>query len=236
MDNISITKFKYEFKNSHIDSLCNELRTLFVSKQSNFISIAKAIHRIKQEFKKEQASKSEIDNLDNEAELKDISGLNNHDKISLRKLLKDMFGLSDSSISRYAQMLDKFCESYTTSDGIQYSDLKPEYSLYSQSKLQELLTVPQDTLNNLIQSKKLYPELTVKNIRKVIKNKPLESEKEEKEVIEFNLHRKKQYTLEEIRLMDKVNLQVALWETYCAYLRDIKKLEVKENLSKNAHK
>ena len=137
--------------------------------------------------------------------------------ISFNDLVKRLFNIDKSQLSRGFNILFRFSNFNPNSDAeIQSIKIKPQFSEFSDSKLQELLPYQDDYIKDKLQSGELKGSCSVKEMRKILKNAP---EKQPKpEPLPFDLNRKKPYMLDELRQYNYNDLVMIAWELYQKFL------------------
>ena len=90
----------------------------------------------------------------------------NNELYNSYKLL-EKFGFDKKAVSRHKQCFEKFI--YQKAPNCNAYGLRKNYEDFSSSKLFELLTLSNETLDNAIDNKLIRPDMTVKQIREIIK-------------------------------------------------------------------
>lgn len=190
------------FEDERLQTLIVDLRKCFVESQNNFAKTCDTIYHIWSYCK------------GNYWKAKDNEYYNSY------KLL-EKFGFDKKAVIRYKHCYEKFI--HKTSCTIDYL-----YLGFSPSKLFELLSLSQMTIDNAIKEKYITPDMTVKQIREFVKNLISNGEKLEKVVEEkpivinedeipmaYNPNEKYEYSYFE--KMNKSQLLNIVWELQKAY-------------------
>lgn len=190
------------FEDERLQILCTELRKCFVNSQTNFAKICDTIYHIWSYCK------------GNYWKAKDNEYYNSY------KLLSK-FGFDKKAVNRYKQCYEKFIhKSSCTVDSL--------YLGFSPSKLFELLPLSQLTIDNAIKEKYIKSDMTVKQIREVVKNLTANGEKLDKvsedlstEINENDIPMAydptKKYEYSYFENMNKSQLLNIVWELQKAY-------------------
>ena len=219
MNNESKSKLRYVFDDSKITELVDETNLSFEKHEKYFIDFYYNLYRLKKQC--------EIKTQDNDKEVFEYLAVDNdgqfverNKKISFNEMIKQLFNVDKTQLSRGFNVLKRF--SNFKEDNInQEVEIKPEFENYSYSKLMELLPYQDEYINKLLDDGKLSSKQSVRDIRKVLQDKP-EIEKFISEP--FDLERNKEYTLQDFRNYGRNDLIAISYQCYQAYLRQKKKL------------
>lgn len=137
---------KVEFDDIELNALIVNLKSFYKKQQHCFAGICLTIYKIHSYFKERYVKAK--DNL----------------YYSCNSLL-EKFGFDKKAVSRYKQSYERFCQ------GSEYSNiaLKDYFNGYTSSKLFELLPLSYSSLEELINKGIINSEMTVKQIRKIVK-------------------------------------------------------------------
>lgn len=142
------------FEDERLQVLIDSLRECFSDSQQNFCELCKTIYEI-WSYCKNNYWKAK-----------------NNEYYNSYKLLAK-FGFDKKAVSRYKSCYERFVHQPSCS-------LYPLYEKFTTSKLFELLALSDDTTKNSIVNGLIIPEMTVKQIRDVIKTLKDETDKAEK--------------------------------------------------------
>lgn len=146
MENLKL--FDIEFEDVNLNELVKCLNQCFYNKQTQFAKLAFVVYKIL-----------------NYAGVSTYKRTKTGDYYTSTTLL-EAFGFDKSSITKYKQSYEKFCQG-TNFDNV---SVKTYFIKFSSSKLFELLPLSFETLENVIDKKLITPEMTVKKIREYVKN------------------------------------------------------------------
>lgn len=137
-----------EFEDVNLNELVKYLKQCFSNNQINFAKLSFTIYRIV-----------------------NYVGVNTYKKAATDEYytsvtLLEAFGFDKSSVTKYKQSYEKFCQGTS----IENVCLKSYFNGFSSSKLFELLPLSNETLENAIDKKLISPEMTVKKIREYVKS------------------------------------------------------------------
>ncbi len=201
-----------EFDDIVLNNLLIDLRTHFDDKQVNFAYICKSIYKIWSYCKK------------NYYEAKDKEYYNSY------KLLAK-FGFDKKAVSRLTQCYLRFVYDYETDKKVPLNALpkvclKFEFSDFSPSKLFELLSLSQETVEEIVAKQLITPTMTVKQIREYIKTLKDGSDKAEKVIEDTTINEddipmaydpKQEYEYSYFETKTKNQLLNIVWELQKAY-------------------
>ena len=186
-------KFDFEDKTLHL--LCLDLRICYTFNQKNFAKLCSTIYEI-WSYCKENSFKA-----------KDNEYYNSY------KLLAK-FGFDKKAVSRYKQCFERYIVDSKTYE----KNVKPTFEKFSPSKLFELLVIPIEKLEELIDKHTIYPEMTVKQIRDYIKSlKNSANEEINEEEIPEAYDPTKKYDFSYFETKTKSQLLNIVWELQKAY-------------------
>jgi ferritin-like protein len=200
MENFIISDI--DFEDERLQILCTELRKCFVNKQTCFAKICETIYYIWSYCR------------NNYLKAKDNEYYNSY------KLLAK-FGFDKKSVSRYKQCYEKFIHKPSCT-------VESLYLEYSASKLFELLPLSMLTIEDIVKQKIITAEMTVKQIREVVKNLTANGEKLDKvtedlsteineDEIPMAYDPTKKYEYSYFENMNKSQLLNIVWELQKAY-------------------
>lgn len=201
-----------EFEDIVLNNLLIDLRTHFDDKQVNFAQICKNIYKIWSYCKK------------NYYKAKDNEYYNSY------KLLAK-FGFDKKAVSRLTQCYARFVYDYETDNKVPLGVLpkvclKFEFCDFSPSKLFELLSLSQDTVEEVVAKQLIKPTMTVKQIREYIKTLKDGSDKAEKVIEDTTINEddipmaydpKQEYEYSYFETKTKNQLLNIVWELQKAY-------------------
>ncbi len=205
-------KSDLEFNDIVLNNLLIDLRTHFDDNQNNFAHICKSIYKIWSYCKK------------NYYKAKDNEYYNSY------KLLAK-FGFDKKAVSRLTQCYEKFVYDYETDNKVPLGVLpkvclKFEFRDFSPSKLFELLSLSQETVEELVSKQLIKPTMTVKQIREYIKTLKDGSDKAEKVIEDTTINEedipmaydpKQEYEYSYFETKTKNQLLNIVWELQKAY-------------------
>ena len=152
-----------KFKEQELNTIVEKLKSCFDKSQNNFSQICYCVHSICKWFDEHPQPKEVLtEKYYNKYEL--LAG----------------FGFDKSAISRLSNCFEKF----VINDSNDYV-LGIEYKDFTQSKLYELLPLEKVDLTNLVCTRVIKPEMSVKQIRKIVKSY-LNQENESSAKVEIN--------------------------------------------------
>lgn len=201
-----------EFNDIILNNLLFDLRTHFDDKQVNFAHICKSIYKIWSYCKK------------NYYKARDNEYYNSY------KLLSK-FGFDKKAVSRLTQCYERFIYDYETDNKVPLGALpkvclKFEFCDFSPSKLFELLSLSQETVEELVSKQLIKPTMTVKQIREYIKTLKDGSDKAEKVIEDTAINEddipmaydpKQEYEYSYFETKTKNQLLNIVWELQKAY-------------------
>lgn len=213
MDNFN--KCYIEFEDITLNNLLINLRNCFSNNQDNFAHTCKTIYKIWKYCKGNYLK------------------ANDNEYYNSYKLL-DRFGFDKKAVNRYKNCYEKFIYDYENDSiflsGIELCQkvcVKYEFEKFSSSKLFELLSLSDDTINDLVNKKLIRPDMTVKQIREFIKALKDGSDKAEKviedtteineEEIPLAYDPKQEYDYSYFETKTKNQLLNIVWELQKAY-------------------
>lgn len=205
-------KSDLEFNDIVLNNLLVDLRTHFDDKQVNFAHICKSIYKIWSYCKK------------NYYKAKDNEFYNSY------KLLSK-FGFDKKAVSRLTQCYERFIYDYETDNKVPLGALpkvclKFEFCDFSPSKLFELLSLSQETVEETVSKQLIKPTMTVKQIREYIKTLKDGSDKAEKVIEDTCINEddipmaydpKQEYEYSYFETKTKNQLLNIVWELQKAY-------------------
>ena len=185
-------KCNLEFEDAELSVLVNALNYSFDTRQDNFVLICKDVYRIWKYCK------------NNYWKAKDDKFYNAYDLLS-------KFGFDKKAVSRYKTCYEKFII-----DNSQTTSLYIPLQKFSPSKLFEMLSLSQSTVFEHVNSKRIRPEMTVKEIRsyiKMLKNGCIEDKSEEikEDEIPMAYDPKQKYDFKYFESMTKNQLLNMIW-------------------------
>ena len=201
-----------EFNDIVLNNLLIDLRTHFDDNQNNFAHICKSIYKIWSYCKK------------NYYKAKDNEYYN-----SYKMLAK--FGFDKKAVSRLTQCYERFVYDYETDNKVPLGVLpkvclKFEFCDFSPSKLFELLSLSQETVEESVSKQLIKPTMTVKQIREYIKTLKDGSDKAEKVIEDTTINEddipmaydpKQEYEYSYFETKTKNQLLNIVWELQKAY-------------------
>lgn len=201
-----------EFNDIVLNNLLIDLRTHFDDNQNNFAHICKSIYKIWSYCKK------------NYYKAKDNEYYNSY------KLLAK-FGFDKKAVSRLTQCYERFVYDYETDNKVPLGVLpkvclKFEFCDFSPSKLFELLSLSQETVEESVSKQLIKPTMTVKQIREYIKTLKDGSDKAEKVIEDTTINEddipmaydpKQEYEYSYFETKTKNQLLNIVWELQKAY-------------------
>lgn len=189
------TNFNIEFEDNNLTLLCNDLKNCYNDNQKNFAKLCITIYNI-WSYCKDNSYKAKNDDYYN----------------SYKLLAK--FGFDKKAVSRYKQCFERYIQGYDVNN----VSIKTYFKDFSPSKLYELLVIPCDKLEELIDKHIIYPEMTVKQIRDYIKSLKNGANEEinEEEIPEAYTPSKK-YDFSYFETKTKTQLLNMIWELQKAY-------------------
>lgn len=216
-------KSDLEFNDIVLNNLLIDLRTHFDDNQNNFAHICKSIYKIWSYCKK------------NYYKAKDNEYYNSY------KLLAK-FGFDKKAVSRLTQCYEKFVYDYETDNKVPLGALpkvclKFEFCDFSPSKLFELLSLSQETVEELVSKQLIKPTMTVKQIREYIKTLKDGSDKAEKVIEDTTINEddipmaydpKQEYEYSYFETKTKNQLLNIVWKLQKAYQK-LKKEKKQKN-------
>ena len=189
------TNFNIEFEDNNLTLLCNDLKNCYNDNQKNFARICVTIYNIWSYCK------------NNYWKAKDDDYYNSY------KLLAK-FGFDKKAVSRYKQCFERYIQGYDVNN----VSIKTYFKDFSPSKLYELLVIPYEKLEELIDKHIIYPEMTVKQIRDYIKSlKNGANEEINEEEIPEAYNPSKKYDFSYFETKTKTQLLNMIWELQKAY-------------------
>ena len=189
------TNFNIEFEDNNLTLLCNDLKNCYNDNQKNFARICVTIYNIWSYCK------------NNYWKAKDDDYYNSY------KLLAK-FGFDKKAVSRYKQCFERYIQGYDVNN----VSIKTYFKDFSPSKLYELLVIPYEKLEELIDKHIIYPEMTVKQIRDYIKSlKNGANEEINEEEIPEAYNPSKKYDFSYFETKTKTQLLNIVWELQKAY-------------------
>ena len=189
------TNFNIEFEDNNLTLLCNDLKNCYNDNQKNFARICVTIYNIWSYCK------------NNYWKAKDDDYYNSY------KLLAK-FGFDKKAVSRYKQCFERYIQGYDVNN----VSIKTYFKDFSPSKLYELLVIPYEKLEELIDKHIIYPEMTVKQIRDYIKSlKNGANEEINEEEIPEAYNPSKKYDFSYFEIKTKTQLLNMIWELQKAY-------------------
>ena len=184
-----------EFEDNNLTLLCNDLKNCYNDNQKNFARICVTIYNIWSYCK------------NNYWKAKDDDYYNSY------KLLAK-FGFDKKAVSRYKQCFERYIQGYDVNN----VSIKTYFKDFSPSKLYELLVIPYEKLEELIDKHIIYPEMTVKQIRDYIKSlKNGANEEINEEEIPEAYNPSKKYDFSYFETKTKTQLLNMIWELQKAY-------------------
>lgn len=184
-----------EFEDNNLTLLCNDLKNCYNDNQKNFARICVTIYNIWSYCK------------NNYWKAKDDDYYNSY------KLLAK-FGFDKKAVSRYKQCFERYIQGYDVNN----VSIKTYFKDFSPSKLYELLVIPYEKLEELIDKHIIYPEMTVKQIRDYIKSlKNGANEEINEEEIPEAYNPSKKYDFSYFEIKTKTQLLNMIWELQKAY-------------------
>lgn len=217
MNNECIKISNYIFNNEQITNLVSSAKQSFETHERNYIKFYYSIYKIREFFKQNTSD-------ENSEWLKyiavDVDGVvvERGNKFSFNSLIKTLFNIDRTQLSRGLNVLARFSNLKDVEDN-NASDIKVKqnYTGFSDTKLQELLPYEPAVVDDMIDKGKINASCTVRELRSILKDKPQKVPLPEPEP--FNLNRAKLYTLDEFRLFNRNDLVMIAYETYENYLR-----------------
>ena len=189
------TNFNIEFEDNNLTLLCNDLKNCYNDNQKNFAKLCITIYNI-WSYCKDNSYKAKNDDYYN----------------SYKLLAK--FGFDKKAVSRYKQCFERYIQGYDVNN----VSIKTYFKDFSPSKLYELLVIPCDKLEELIDKHIIYPEMTVKQIRDYIKSlKNGANEEINEEEIPEAYNPSKKYDFSYFEIKTKTQLLNMIWELQKAY-------------------
>ena len=189
------TNFNIEFEDNNLTLLCNDLKNCYNDNQKNFARICVTIYNI-WSYCKDNSYKAKNDDYYN----------------SYKLLAK--FGFDKKAVSRYKQCFERYIQGYDVNN----VSIKTYFKDFSPSKLYELLVIPYEKLEELIDKHIIYPEMTVKQIRDYIKSlKNGANEEINEEEIPEAYNPSKKYDFSYFETKTKTQLLNIVWELQKAY-------------------
>ena len=189
------TNFNIEFEDNNLTLLCNDLKNCYNDNQKNFARICVTIYNI-WSYCKDNSYKAKNDDYYN----------------SYKLLAK--FGFDKKAVSRYKQCFERYIQGYDVNN----VSVKTYFKDFSPSKLFELLVIPSEKLEELINKHIIYPEMTVKQIRDYIKSlKNGANEEINEEEIPEAYDPTKKYDFSYFETKTKSQLLNIVWELQKAY-------------------
>ena len=186
---------KFDFEDKTLHMLCLDLRGCYVFNQKNFAKLCSTIYKIWCYCK------------NNYWKAKDNEYYNSY------KLLAK-FGFDKKAVSRYKQCFERYIQD---NDNYEFN-VKTIFEKFSPSKLFELLVIPYEKLEELIDKHIIYPEMTVKQIRDYIKSlKNGANEEINEEEIPEAYNPSKKYDFSYFETKTKTQLLNMIWELQKAY-------------------
>ncbi len=219
MNNESISKLRYVFDDLAITNLIDKTNVSFEQHEKYFIDFYYNLYKLKKqcELKTQDNDKEAFEYL-----TVDIDGqfIDRNKKISFNGIIKQLFNVDKTQLSRGFNVLKRFSNFKEEVDSIEEIKVKPEFENFSYSKLMELLPYQDDYINKMLDDGKISAKQSVRDIRKALQDKP-EIEKFVSEP--FDLERNKEYTLQDFRNYGRNDLIAISYQCYQAYLRQKKK-------------
>lgn len=210
------TKCDIEFEDKELDNMVYDLSRIFIRQNVDFVDMCSTIYRI-WSYCKGNYWKSK-----------------NNEYYNSYKLLAK-FGFSKKSVCRYKQCFEKFI--YQKDIDVTLYSLHEEVKDFNPSKLFELLPLSKETCFEMINKKVIVPEMTVKQIREVIKDLKQGTDKAEKVIEDTTINEdeipmaynpKEKYEYKYFESMTKNQLLNMIWSLQEEY----QKLKNKEKKQK----
>lgn len=228
MKDESITKLNYVFANEDIAGYVENANNAFNQHDYHYVNFYYALYKLKKQCEKTTLD-NDLETFEYLAQNQQGEIVERHKKFSFNSMIKQLFNVDKTQLSKGFNVLKRF-STFNEETKLEFVELKPEFTDFSDSKLQELLPYTDTYITKCLDSGKITARQTVKELRTALKNLPPKEEKLAPE--EFCLDRKEEYTLDELREYNRNDLLMIAYQSYQGYIRLKKKLK---NLKKEGN-
>lgn len=221
MKDESINKINYVFEYDEITNCVNKVDVAFQLHEQHYVNFYYSLYKLKKQCEK-ITSDNNHEAFEYIAQNEDGEIVERHKKFSFNSMILQLYNVDRTQLSKGFNVLKRF-STFKEDEQTEFVELKPEFTNFSDSKLQELLPYTDTYIAKCLESGKITAGQTVKQLRSALKSLPPKEEKTGPE--EFCLDRKEEYTLDELREYNRNDLLMIAYQSYQGYIRLKKKIK-----------